>query len=68
LNTVSLPLVKAITVNKVSDSGLLKQQFIKQFNADIESMEGAALHYTCLQEKYAVHPAKNSFQLCWRKR
>lgn len=45
-----LAIVKAITVNKVSDSDLQKQQFIKQFNADIESMEGAALHYVCLQE------------------
>lgn len=45
-----LPKVKAITVNKVSDSELQKQQFISSFNADIESMEGAALHYVCLQE------------------
>jgi futalosine hydrolase len=50
LHTAALPLVKAITVNKVSDSDLQKQQFIKQFNADIETMEGAALHYICLQE------------------
>lgn len=42
--------VKAVTVNKVSDSEIQKQQLIKQFNADIESMEGAALHYVCLQE------------------
>jgi futalosine hydrolase len=42
--------VKAITVNKVSDSELQKQQFISTFNAEIESMEGAALHYVCLQE------------------
>lgn len=47
---IDLPKVKAITVNKVSDSELQKQQFINQFNADIESMEGAALHYVCLQE------------------
>jgi futalosine hydrolase len=47
----SLPKVKAITVNKVSDSALQKQQFISTFNATIESMEGAALHYVCLQEK-----------------
>lgn len=46
----SLPTVKAITVNKISDSLLQKQQLIKQFNADIESMEGASLHYVCLQE------------------
>ncbi len=45
-----LPAVHAITVNKVSDSELQRQQLIKQFNADIESMEGAALHFVCLQE------------------
>ena len=50
LNTSSLTAVKAITVNKVSDSFLLKHQHIKLFNADIETMEGAALHYVCLQE------------------
>jgi len=48
---ISLPKVKAITVNKVSDSELQKQQFTAIFNAAIESMEGAALHYVCLQEK-----------------
>jgi futalosine hydrolase len=46
----SLQKVKAITVNKVSDSELQKHQFISTFNAAIESMEGAALHYVCLQE------------------
>ena len=46
----NLPSVKAITVNKISDSDLQKQQFIKEFDADIETMEGAALHYVCLQE------------------
>ncbi len=50
LKTSSLPVVKAVTVNKVSDRELQKQQIIKQFDADIESMEGAALHYVCLQE------------------
>lgn len=45
-----LTVVTAITVNKVSDSELQKKQFVKQFNADIESMEGAALHFVCLQE------------------
>ncbi len=51
LLTSELQVVKAITVNKVSDSQLQKQQFIQSFNADIETMEGAALHYVCLQEK-----------------
>jgi futalosine hydrolase len=51
LNTLSLPLVKAVTVNKVSDSLLQKQQLISTFDPQVESMEGAALHYVCLQEK-----------------
>jgi futalosine hydrolase len=50
LKNSDLPAVKAITVNKLSDSGLQKQQYIRAFNADIETMEGAALHYVCLQE------------------
>jgi futalosine hydrolase len=45
-----LPLVNAVTVNKISDSILQQQQLIKNFSPDIESMEGAALHYVCLQE------------------
>jgi futalosine hydrolase len=50
LNYSELPKLKAITVSKVSDSELQKKQFIKTFNADIETMEGAALHFVCLQE------------------
>ncbi len=45
-----LPAVKAITVNKISDSFLQKQHSIFHFSPEIESMEGAALHYVCLQE------------------
>ena len=50
LKCLDLPKAKAITLNKVSDSELQKQQFVQSFNADIETMEGAALHYVCLQE------------------
>jgi futalosine hydrolase len=46
-----LTAVKAITINKVSDGFLQKQQLISSFSAEIESMEGAALHYVCLQEQ-----------------
>ena len=46
-----LSAVKAITVNKISDSALQRNQFVNNFNAAIETMEGAALHYVCLQEK-----------------
>jgi futalosine hydrolase len=46
----NLPLANAVTINKISDSELQKQQLIKNFSPDIESMEGAALHYVCLLE------------------
>ncbi len=46
----SLKSVKAVTINKVSDSLLQKQQLINVFDPQIETMEGAALHYVCLQE------------------
>jgi futalosine hydrolase len=50
LNKSPLPVVNAVTVNKVSDSALQKQQFVANYGAGLESMEGAALHYVCLQE------------------
>ncbi len=50
MQQTTLEVVSAVTVNKVSDSLLQKQQLVKHFNAGIESMEGAALHYICLQE------------------
>lgn len=48
----SIPLKKAtaITVNKVSDNYFLSQQYIKKYQPQIQSMEGAALHYVCLSE------------------
>ena len=51
ISTLFLPVVKGITVNKVSDSILQRDQIISNFSPDIESMEGAAFHYVCLQEK-----------------
>jgi futalosine hydrolase len=50
LDSATSAVVKAVTVNKVSDSELQKRQFIDHFDPAIESMEGAALHYVCLQE------------------
>ncbi len=47
----TLKSVKAVTINKVSDSFLQKIQLTDAFDAQIETMEGAALHYVCLQEK-----------------
>jgi futalosine hydrolase len=46
----NLPLANAVTINKISDSELQKTQLIKSFSPQIESMEGAALHYVCLLE------------------
>ena len=45
------PAVKGSTVNKVSDSRLQKTKVQELFSPDIESMEGAAFHYVCLQEQ-----------------
>ncbi|MBU3714567.1 MAG: futalosine hydrolase [Ferruginibacter sp.] len=43
--------VNAITVNTLSDDDLRIRIFQKKYHASIETMEGAALHYVCLQEK-----------------
>ncbi|MBS1509846.1 MAG: futalosine hydrolase [Bacteroidetes bacterium] len=56
INATSLPKdftlkgVKAVTINKVSDSYLQKIQLTDNFDPQVESMEGAAFHYVCLQE------------------
>lgn len=47
----SSKVVKAVTVNTISDSKTQKQMLINTYGADIESMEGAAFHFVCLQEK-----------------
>jgi len=43
--------VKAITVNTVSGNKISIEKLNKKFNADIETMEGAAFFYVCLMEK-----------------
>ncbi len=47
----TLNCVKGVTINKVTDDILQRQQLITAFNPQIETMEGAALHYVCLHEK-----------------
>jgi futalosine hydrolase len=42
--------VKAITVNLLTDDLNYVNAMKDKYNADIESMEGAALHYVCLQK------------------
>lgn len=48
---VPLPLVNAVTINTISDSITQKNMLLQKFAAQIETMEGAALHFVCLQEK-----------------
>ena len=50
LNNSVLPVVKSVTINKVSDSPVQKEQLIKAFSPQTETMEGAALHFVCLQQ------------------
>jgi futalosine hydrolase len=49
-NNVGLKPANAITINTVSDSLAQTELYKKKYDADIESMEGAALHYVCIQE------------------
>lgn len=50
LNQVKLKQVKAVSVNEITTRPGRTQQLIEKYSAVIESMEGAALHYVCLQE------------------
>ena len=43
--------VSAITVNTVTGKQSTVDQMIAIYNADLESMEGAAMHYVCLLEE-----------------
>ncbi len=51
LNANHLKRVKAVSINKISDRKKQTKGLKKIFNSDIESMEGAAFHYVCLQQK-----------------
>ncbi len=47
----NLPVAKGITVNTIGDNYLRNKFNEENFAAEIESMEGAAFHYVCLQQK-----------------
>ncbi|HEU5054184.1 MAG TPA: futalosine hydrolase [Hanamia sp.] len=51
LDQYSIPLVRAVTVNKVSANNSCNEKVMKKFGAQIESMEGAAFHFVCLQQQ-----------------
>ena len=46
-----LSIAKGITLNKIGDDHLQNKMIKEKFSADVESMEGAAFHYVCLQQK-----------------
>lgn len=50
LSNSALKKVSGITVNTISDNRLVMGEYLELYKADIESMEGAAFHYVCLQE------------------
>jgi futalosine hydrolase len=45
--------VNAITVNEISTSKKRIQSYQEAYQPALESMEGAAFHYVCLQENIA---------------
>jgi futalosine hydrolase len=47
----NLFVAKGITVNKIGDDHLQNKMIQEKFLPDVESMEGAAFHYVCLQQK-----------------
>jgi futalosine hydrolase len=51
LKKVKLKKVKGVSVNEITSSGQKVKFYTETFNAVVESMEGAALHYVCLMEK-----------------
>ncbi|MFT3679778.1 MAG: futalosine hydrolase [Ferruginibacter sp.] len=50
IHQLNMPLVKAVTINTISDSEIQKQQLLQHFSPDIETMEGAGMHFVCLHE------------------
>ena len=51
LKKTTLPIARAITVNKITDDLVQLKNAQQKFGAEVESMEGAAFHYVCLQQK-----------------
>jgi futalosine hydrolase len=51
LNLANLPLVRGISINRVTTDKKIRKLFRGKFDPVAESMEGAALHLVCLSEK-----------------
>lgn len=50
LKEVGLPVVNGVSVNAITHSPSITREYITRYKPAVESMEGAALHYTCLME------------------
>jgi futalosine hydrolase len=50
LKASRLPAVRAVSVNCVTTDKLMIRRLSDTYSPDVESMEGAAFHYVCLQE------------------
>ncbi len=48
---VGLPVANGVTVNEISTNAARIDYYHQTLSADVESMEGAVVHYVCLQEK-----------------
>lgn len=50
LSAAGLPIVKSISINEVTTNSARIELLRDKYNPSIESMEGAAFHYVCLQQ------------------
>lgn len=50
LGNTALKKVSAVTVNTITDDSEQIDEIVRIFSPEIESMEGAALHYVCMME------------------
>ena len=50
--SLGLPMVSGLTVNTVSGSAPTIYKRTQKYNCSIESMEGAAFHFVCIQENF----------------
>jgi futalosine hydrolase len=51
LEKTGLKKVRAVSVNEITTNKQYLKMYVDTFKPAVESMEGAALHYTCLMEK-----------------
>lgn len=50
LSAAGLPMVKSISINEITTNSTRIRQLRDKYSPSIESMEGAAFHYVCLQQ------------------